>query len=61
MKLLKLTLAAYAIILAALAIVLIWAEDKANCGLITCKTIETLFIVCSLLLTREVAKIKDKN
>lgn len=61
MKLLKLQLAIYAICLAVLAIILIWIEDNTNCSVTTCKTIETLFIVCSLLLTREVTKIKDKN
>ena len=61
MKLLKLTLAIYAIVLALLAIILIWNEDTANCGLTTCKVTETLFICASLLLTREVAKINDKN
>ena len=61
MKLLKLTLAIYAITLAILAIILIWNEDTAKCGVATCKAIETIFICCSLVLTREVAKIKDKN
>ena len=61
MKLLKLTLAAYAIILAALAIALIWTEDRANCGLTTCKFIETLFICCALALTKEATKIKSEK
>ena len=61
MKLLKLTLAIYAIILALLAIVLIWIEDNTNCSVTTCKTIETLFIVCSLALTREITKIKSEK
>lgn len=56
MKLLKLQLAIYAICLAVLAIILIWNEDTAKCGLTTCKFIETLFICCSLFLTREVTK-----
>ena len=61
MKLLKLTLAIYAIVLAVLAIILIWNEDTVKCGVEACKAIETLFICVSLLLTREVANIKDKN
>ena len=61
MRLLKLQLAIYAICLAVLAIILIWNEDRANCGVITCKAIETLFICCSLWLIKEVIKIKDKN
>ena len=61
MRLLKLQLAIYAICLAVLAIILIWNEDTAKCGVSTCKFIETLFICCSLLLTREVAKIKNEN
>lgn len=61
MKLLKLQLAIYAICLAVLAIVLIWNEDTAKCGVSTCKFIETLFICASLWLIKELAKIKDKN
>ena len=61
MKLLRLQLAIYAICLAVLAIILIWNEDTAKCGVSTCKFIETLFICVSLWLTKEVTKIKDKN
>lgn len=61
MKLLKLQLAIYAICLAVLAIILIWNEDGAKCGLTTCKFIETLFICCALVLVKELAHIKDKN
>ena len=61
MKLLRLQLAIYAICLAVLAIVLIWNEDTAKCGVTACKAIETLFICCSLVLIKEIAKIKDKN
>ena len=61
MRLLKLQLAIYAICLAVLAIILIWNEDTAKCGVETCKFIETLFICVSIWLTKEVAKIKDKN
>lgn len=59
MKLLKLQLAIYAICLAVLAIILIWNEDTAKCGVATCKAIETIFICCSLVLAKEVTKIKD--
>ena len=58
MKLLKLQLAIYAIVLALLAIILIWNEDTAKCGVSTCKFIETLFICCALWLIKELAKIK---
>ena len=58
MRLLKLQLAIYAICLAVLAIILIWNEDTAKCGVSTCKFIETLFICVSLWLTKEVTKIK---
>lgn len=61
MKLLKLQLAIYAIVLAVLAIILIWNEDTAKCGVEACKAIETIFICCSLALIKELAKIKDKN
>lgn len=61
MKLLKLQLAIYAICLAVLAIILIWNEDTAKCGLTTCKFIETLCICCSLWLIKEVINIKGEN
>ena len=61
MRLLKLQLVIYAICLAVLAIILIWNEDTAKCGVEACKAIETLFICASLVLIKEVANIKDKN
>ena len=61
MKLVKFILATSAISFAIAAILLIWNEDTAKCGVSTCKFIETLFICCSLVLIKEVAKIKNEN
>ena len=62
MKLVKFSLAVFAISLAILTILLIWSEDVVSCGVTTCKFIETMFICCSLILTKEVASINtDKH
>ena len=62
MKLVKISLAVFAISLAILTILLIWSEDIVTCGVTTCKFIETMFICCSLILTKEVASINtDKH
>lgn len=58
MKLVKFTLALSAICFAILAILLIWSEDVVTCGITTCKFLETMFICCSLVLTKEVASFK---
>lgn len=58
MKLVKFTLALSAICFAILAILLIWSEDVVTCGITTCKVLETMFICCSLALTKEVATLK---
>ena len=39
------------------ALLLLWNESKVTCGMTTCKLVETMFIVVSLVLTREVSKI----
>lgn len=62
MKLVKINLAVSAISLAVAAILLIWSEDIVSCGVTTCKFLETMFICCSLILTKEVATINtDKH
>lgn len=58
MKLLKLTLSLSAICFAIAAILLIWSENIVTCSVTTCKVLETMFICCSLMLTKDVAKMK---
>ena len=59
MKLVKLTLVLSAISFAIAAILLIWSEDKVTCDIITCKVFETVFVVSSLILTKEIATMKS--
>ena len=59
MKLVKLTLVLSAISFAVAAILLIWSEDKVTCDIITCKVFETVFVVSSLILTKEIATMKS--
>ena len=59
MKLVKLTLVLSAISFAVAAILLIWSEDKVTCDIITCKVFETVFVVSSLLLTKEIATMRS--
>ena len=54
MKLVKFILVLSAISFAIAAIVLIWSEDKVTCDIITCKVFETVFVISSLMLTREI-------
>ena len=59
MKLVKLTLVLSAISFAVAAILLIWSEDKVTCDIITCKVFETVFVISSLLLTKEIATMRS--
>ena len=59
MKLVKLTLVLSAISFAIAAILLIWSEDKVTCDIITCKVFETVFVVSSLILTKEIATMRS--
>lgn len=59
MKLVKLTLVLSAISFAVAAILLIWSEDKVTCDIVTCKVFETVFVVSSLLLTKEIATMRS--
>lgn len=58
MKLIKLDLIVVAIVSLLAAIVLIWNESRATCGYTTCKLTETMFVIVSVIMTREAAKIK---
>ena len=59
MKLVKLTLVLSAISFAVAAILLIWSEDKVTCDIITCKVFETVFMLASLMLTKEIMTMKS--
>ena len=59
MKLVKFILAISAISFAVAAILLIWSEDYVTCDIITCKVFETVFMLASLMLTKEVMTMKS--
>ena len=59
MKLVKFMLVLSAISFAIAAILLIWSEDKVTCDIITCKVFETVFVISSLMLTREVMTMRS--
>ena len=59
MKLIKFILAISAISFAVAAILLIWSEDKVTCDIITCKVFETVFVISSLVLTKEVMTMRS--
>ena len=59
MKLIKFILAISAISFAVAAILLIWSEDYVTCDIITCKVFETVFMLASLMLTKEVMTMKS--
>ena len=54
MKLVKFILVLSAISFAVAAILLIWSEDYVTCDIITCKVFETVFVISSLVLTKEI-------
>lgn len=59
MKLVKFMLVLSAISFAVAAILLIWSEDKVTCDIITCKVFETVFVISSLMLTREIMTMRS--
>lgn len=59
MKLVKFMLVISAISFAVAAILLIWSEDKVTCDIITCKVFETVFVISSLILTREIMTMRS--
>ena len=59
MKLVKFMLVISAITFAVMAILLIWSEDYVTCDIITCKVFETVFVLASLLLTKEIMTMKS--
>lgn len=59
MKLVKFMLVISAISFAVAAILLIWSEDKVTCDIITCKVFETIFVISSLILTKEIMTMRN--
>ena len=59
MRLVKFILVLSAISFAVAAILLIWSESKVTCDIITCKIFETIFVIASLLLTKEVTTMRS--
>ena len=59
MRLIKFMLVVSAISFAVAAILLIWSEDKVTCDIITCKVFETVFVISSLILTKEVTTMRS--
>ena len=59
MKLVKFILAISAISFAVAAILLIWSESNVTCDIITCKVFETVFVISSLVLTKEVMTMRS--
>lgn len=56
----KLLLGSTAISSALCGFILLWNEDATSCGLSTCKLLETMFFLSSLLATREVSKLNKE-
>ena len=59
MRLVKFMLVISAISFAVAAILLIWSEDKVTCDIITCKVFETVFVMSSLILTKEIMTMRS--
>ena len=60
MKNIKLLLGLAAISSALCGIILLWNEDATSCGLTTCKVLETMFFIVTLISTREISKLNKK-
>ena len=58
MKLVKLSLLSTCISSLIAAILLLWNESEVSCGIITCKVMETMFIIVAVATSKEAASIK---
>ena len=61
MKLVKLLLISACISSLIAAILLLWNESEVNCGVITCKVMETMFIIVAVATSKEAASIKTNK
>ena len=57
MKLVKLLLLSTCISSSIAAILLLWNESEVSCNVITCKVIETMFIIVAVATSKEAASI----
>ena len=57
MKLVKLLLLSTCISSLIAAILLLWNESEVNCDVVTCKVIETMFIIVAVATSKEAASI----
>ena len=57
MRLIKLLLLSTCISSLIAAILLLWNESEVSCGVITCKVIETMFIIVAVITAKEAASI----
>lgn len=57
MKLIKLLLLSTCISSLIAAILLLWNESEVSCGVVTCKVIETMFIIVAVATSKEAASI----
>ena len=57
MRLVKLSLISTCISSLILAILLLWNESEVNCDVVTCKVIETMFIIVAVATSKEAASI----
>ena len=59
MKLVKLLLLSTCISSLIAAILLLWNESEVSCGIITCKVMETMFIIVAVISSKEAASINS--
>ena len=59
MKLVKLLLLSTCISSLIAAILLLWNESEVSCGVVTCKVIETMFIIVAVVRSKEAASINS--
>ena len=57
MKLIKLLLLSTCISSLIAAILLLWNESEVSCGVVTCKVMETMFIIVAVATSKEAASI----
>ena len=57
MKLVKLLLVSTCISSLIAAILLLWNESEVSCGIVTCKVLETMFIIVAVATSKEAASI----
>lgn len=58
MRLIKLSLISTCISSLIAAILLLWNESEVSCSIVTCKVIETMFIIVAVATSKEAASIK---